>query len=151
MSITSSVGNETKNANKILEMVNYLRNMAPGTLVTHDTLKEVMDVTNQRYYYTIMSAVKRDLIRLGVFLDSVHKEGYRVTLPGEEIKICVARTVKAFRQEIRAAHDAVHIKVANITDEGSKQRTEKLISQMTARLPFTDNQMRLLEQIVVGG
>jgi hypothetical protein len=148
--LNTSNGSETRNANLVLAVKDYIKNKPLGTLIKHDELVDIIGA-KKRYYYEIVGRAKRELIRLGVFLDSVHKEGYKVVNPGDEINICVARTLKAYRLEIRAAHDSLHIKTENIADADSRERTEKLTQQMTARLPFTDNQMRLLEMVATGG
>ena len=67
--------------------------------------------------------------------------------PGEEINRCLALTIKGMRMEIVAAGNSLMIRSERITDPVAKQRTIALSQQLTARVPFADNQLKALEAI----
>lgn len=120
---------------KVSQVAVNISAMSPGTTISHLVLCEMLEVDRikepQRYYHLI-AKVKIELIRQhGVFLQTEHKVGYAICLPGEEIDLCEGEYTAGYNKMRRAAAKSTLIPIAKITDLDKRRKTIERAQAMT--------------------
>ncbi len=102
-----------------------IREMAPGTLLSHIVLAQMLDETPRTQgYYNMVRRLSEQLKRdHSIFISVSHKIGYVIAEPGQEIDIQDTKCTRATNQYVKAVKGMQYIDIDKIKDERLRQRT----------------------------
>lgn len=101
--------------------------MAPGTMLTHLALAEILgERVKTAGYYSMVTRLKKQLRhKCSIFLSCTNRVGYLIATPGTEIDVADMQCERGIRQYVSGVKQMQYIAVDKITDEPLKQRTIK--------------------------
>lgn len=118
---------DTRTINELcINASNNIAKMQFGTIVTHEVIESMLNVKRgkDQVYYDRVSKLRFFLMKdHGIFLEQVTGTGYRISMPGDEIKLCEGRAIKGINQIHRATVETIYIKMDRITDTVKRART----------------------------
>lgn len=104
----------------IQKAVSLILNVSPNTLVTHLMMEQFVQDERRRHktqYYARVHMLKTALkVDHGIFLKTVHKQGYVLVKGGGEIDCCIVNALRGMRTMVKASADTNYIKVNEIAD-----------------------------------
>ncbi len=135
---------------KVREVAGAIANMAPGTMIGHLQMEDLVEADRKDepgQYYSLVSAVKKALKRdHGIFLKTNMREGYVIARPEENIDLCEGRFIRGIKVQTNAVKECNMIRLDKIKDERKRSETVSRSGQMAAVLMMTRNAFPALKK-----
>lgn len=104
-------------------IVENLKQMNPGTIVPWTVLEQLVGCTKREDLYPLLSRVKKEMAREGIFLSTQHNVGYKIVPRGEEWKYTKGIYFKGIKVVKKAIVYTNAINISAIKDEASRITT----------------------------
>jgi hypothetical protein len=128
---------DTREVNQLVEKaVESISTMTPGTTVSHLVLGDLLKADRKQdpgSYYSRVGKVRKDLMQEhGIFLQTEHKIGYTIVVPGKEIDHCRGDYIRGYKKMVGAVKNTSNINMEKIKTEADRRRTIEGAQQMAS-------------------